>query len=106
MVHAIKCEKFFYGQIKNGYKRFEVRKDDRHYAVGDVLALNELDPSKTEYTGHSLLVRVTSVLRDERFLQKGYVIMGIERLGIISDFSLNAPEMEIYGGNGNDEERL
>lgn len=99
MVHELKIEPNFYEQIKNGDKPFEVRKDDRHYSVGDILALNELDETHTGYTGRSMLVTVTSVLRDERFLQKGYVAMGIKRAGVM-DNCFQGFKFEICGGKG------
>lgn len=99
MIHALKIEPNFYEEIRNGDKQFEVREDDRHYSVGDVLALNELDDTRTEYTGRALLAKVTCVLRDERFLQKNYVVMGIKLLGVTEEYS-QGTKFEIYGGNG------
>nr|DAY73518.1 MAG TPA: activating signal cointegrator [Caudoviricetes sp.] len=99
MIHALKIEPNFYEEIRNGDKQFEVREDDRHYSVGDVLALNELDDTRTEYTGRALLTKVTCVLRDERFLQKNYVVMGIKLLGVTEEHSQGV-KFEIYGGNG------
>lgn len=65
----------------SGSKPFEVRRDDRGFAPGDVLHLREWDPSSSSYTGHELTARVTYVLRGGALgIEDGYVVMGIERM--------------------------
>ena len=44
MVHALKIYPEYYEAVKSGKKPFEVRKNDRDFKVGDILALNEFDP--------------------------------------------------------------
>ncbi len=79
-VHALKCWPESFAAILAGTKRYEVRKDDRGYMVGDTLRLREYEPDDdTEndvllddseswefdsvgdgaYTGRELLVRIT-----------------------------------------------
>ena len=41
--HYIKCEKEFYQDVEEGYKPFEVRKNDRDYRAGDDIVLREYD---------------------------------------------------------------
>lgn len=92
--HELKTWPEFFQAVWDGDKTFELRKDDRPYAVGDLLVLREFDPSgvtvdpETQcespgaYTERSLLRRVTYVLRGdgaERFgLKSGYCILGLE----------------------------
>lgn len=40
------------------------------------MALNELDDSRTGYSGRSVLARITYIVDDERFCKKGFVVMG------------------------------
>jgi hypothetical protein len=47
-VHKLKCWSAPFRAMELGLKRFELRKNDRNYQVGDVLELTELDPE----TGH------------------------------------------------------
>ena len=75
MIHQLKIERKYFSQIVDGSKTFEVRKDDRDYQTGDYLALNEV--CEGEYTGFSMLVRVTSLLNDPKFCKSGFVIMSI-----------------------------
>lgn len=77
MIHALKIEPNYYEDIKSGNKSFEVRKNDRDFRTGDYIALNELFKAGDEYTGRSILVKITSIVNDERFCKKGYVIMGL-----------------------------
>jgi hypothetical protein len=73
MLHELKTLPSFYEPILHGLKRFEIRKNDRNFEVGDFLLLKEWDGD--EYTGRELTFRV-SYLTD--FQQKsGYVVMGI-----------------------------
>lgn len=46
--HDIKVHPQYFNAIADGSKPFEVRKDDRGYAVGDVLRLREWDPEVYE----------------------------------------------------------
>ncbi len=64
--HRIKTHPAPFAAILDGTKRHEIRKDDRGYAVGDVLVLEEFEPDcfvdaieQHGYTGRSVRVRVT-----------------------------------------------
>lgn len=35
MQHDVKCLPEYFGAVKSGTKKFELRYDDRHYSVGD-----------------------------------------------------------------------
>lgn len=49
--HYIKCEKEFYQDVEEGYKPFEVRKNDRDYRAGDDIVLREYDKDLGVLTG-------------------------------------------------------
>lgn len=77
-VHNLKTWTQFFDQIVVGYKRFEVRKNDRDFQVGDYLMLQDWDPVKFNYTGRVLLVQVTYKMDGGSFgLEPGYCIMSI-----------------------------
>ena len=98
MIHEIKCEPKYFAAIKNGSKTFEVRKNDRPYKVGDILAINEFIPESVDpyddmfsmpsvderfvsggrYTGKSVLALITYILNDDEYVKKGFVILGIK----------------------------
>ena len=66
--HEIKCWPEPFAAVLAGTKRYEIRKDDRGYAVGDEMVLKEWEPhsdvrnDEGTYgynTGRTLTVRVT-----------------------------------------------
>lgn len=69
----------YFQAIVRGEKTFEVRKDDRGFAVGDTLVLQEYDPDKKEYTGEKTSVRVTYKMDGGNFgVADGYCVLGIK----------------------------
>jgi hypothetical protein len=80
--HRLKTWPGPFQAVLDGRKRFEVRKDDRGFDVGDELFLREWEPDGTftgYYTDRSVLVRVTYLLEGERWgIERGFVVMGIE----------------------------
>ncbi len=62
--HELKVHSQFFNSLWTNEKNFEVRRDDRGFAVHDVLVLREYDPS-FGYTGNMCKRLVTYVLRSE-----------------------------------------
>lgn len=79
MTHGLKILPQYFVDISNGIKKFEVRKNDRPFAVGDHLALTEYDPDGG-YTGRCMIVEVTYILNDPNFCKEEYIVMGIKRI--------------------------
>ena len=75
--HELKTWPSFFGAIMRGIKKFEIRKDDRGFALGDILHLREWDPDTDKYTGAGTWVVVTYIVRACPGLEPGYVIMGV-----------------------------
>jgi hypothetical protein len=65
--HRLKTWPEYFGSVLDGSKRFEVRKDDRNFAPGDVLILEEYDPDREEYTGREVSRRITYKLPGGKF---------------------------------------
>lgn len=90
--HKLKSWPEFYAPVERGEKTFELRIDDRHYEVGDVLVLREWMPDVHgtdggRYTGSECRRRVTYVLEGLgnagvipplKGLSRGYVILALE----------------------------
>lgn len=88
-VHRLKCWPQFYAKVRTNEKRYEIRKDDRDFQVGDYLDLSEWDPHHADFpgpgdamvmgahTGRSLMRRVSYLMRDFPGLAPGYVLMSI-----------------------------
>lgn len=75
MTHELKILPEFFEAVIKGEKRFEIRKDDRAYKIGDFLLLKET--SGHGYTGREVKVRVTYILRDRNYVKDGFCIMSI-----------------------------
>lgn len=75
-VHELKTWPEPFDAILRGVKRFEFRKDDRWFDVGDILRLREWSQNDG-YTGRSVDVRVTYLLAAGFGIPPGYVVMSI-----------------------------
>lgn len=80
--HVLKCWPSSFQAIKRGVKKFEIRKNDRNYEVGDSLFLKEYDPVSDTFSGETQTKDVVYILTptpDEIFgLKMGYVIMSVD----------------------------
>ena len=76
MTHVLKTWPQYFNAIIDGRKTFECRKNDRPFAVGDVLHLLEWDPETQEYTGRSMDRRITYIL-DGKCTPPGLCVMSI-----------------------------
>ena len=81
-VHILKCWPGGFGAILDGTKKFEYRRDDRGFLLGDILLLKEWNHSACRdtgrYTGRRVEVRVTHLLRGMHGVPEGFVVMSIE----------------------------
>ena len=69
--HELRCWPTFFNYTFHGFKKFELRRNDRDFQVGDHLLLKEWDPDMTlhagdstakRYTGREVLVRVDYIM--------------------------------------------
>jgi hypothetical protein len=84
-VHLLKTERRYFEALLSGAKTFEIRRNDRGFAVGDGLHLSEVEPPLAHvhdiyFTGRTLDVEVTYIADDPRFVLPGFVVLGIRRL--------------------------
>lgn len=76
--HELKILPEFFDAVATGAKPFEVREDDRNFAVGDTLRLREWSPSLGGYTGRALARTITYKLPVGRCgIEPGYCVLGI-----------------------------
>lgn len=61
VTHKLKTWPIPFDAVRTGVKTHEVRRTDRDFAVGDVLVLEEWDPSIKGYTGRQLTVAVAYI---------------------------------------------
>lgn len=79
--HVLKTWPEFFAAVADGAKTFEARKDDRGFSIGDTLVLCEYEPDGDRFTGRTLLVEVTYLLRGPAFgVESGFVVMAVRRV--------------------------
>lgn len=86
--HRLKTWPEPFAAVVDGRKRYEVRHDDRGFAVGDLLVLEEWEPSPTAhhiplgYTGRKTSARVAYMTPGGLFgLPVGMCVMSLEPIG-------------------------
>lgn len=82
MIHELKTLPQYFSASADGTKPFEVRKNDRPYRIGDYVALNEFDGEN--YTGNSLIRKISYILDNPAFCKENYVVLGLETCSIIT----------------------
>ncbi|WP_413509865.1 ASCH/PUA domain-containing protein [Carnobacterium maltaromaticum] len=76
--HELKIEPKYFEAVKDGRKKFEIRKNDRGFQEGDLLILREYDPITQEYLGRIMKVEISYMT--DYAQQDGYVVLGIEEI--------------------------
>lgn len=76
MEHKLKIQQEYFEPVIQGKKRFEIRKNDRNFKVGDIVVLEEIDENNA-YTGDSFKTRITFITDYQQ--KDGYVVFGISR---------------------------
>ena len=79
--HVLKTWPTAFSEIWEGRKRFELRRNDRGFKIGDELVLNEWSNKLRGYTGRRVIAVVTYVLADDAEfpgIRPGYVCMSID----------------------------
>jgi len=87
--HELKVWPPFFEHLLDGRKKFEVRRNDRKFAIGDEIKFREWVPTnhghgESYYTGRNIWMRVTYILdprpgRDpDCGLVPGFVVLGLE----------------------------
>lgn len=77
--HKLKTWKQYYRDVYRRMKKFEVRKDDRDFQVGDILILQEYDQLREELTGNEMHKKVTYKLIGGQWgIEEGFCVLGIK----------------------------
>lgn len=77
--HELKIWPEFFNAVLDGSKKFEIRKNDRNFKVGDKIVLKEWDPKKESYTGRSLAKWISFIVPGGNFgLEKDFCVMSIK----------------------------
>lgn len=74
-LHRLKIQPEYFEAVCDGRKSFEIRKNDRHFRVGDRLILQEYNPETQQYTGRVIERRISYITNYAQ--QENYVVMAI-----------------------------
>jgi len=77
MLHQLKIQKEYYEAIYSEKKKFEIRRDDRPYEVGDYLWLKMYE--EDHFYNEEMLCKVEYIYRGE-LCKEGYCIMSIRKI--------------------------
>lgn len=77
-IHELKIWPIYFGEVLSGKKKFEIRRNDRNFKVGDFLILKEFSPDSNSYSRREIQCKVTYLLDDPNFIKEGFVVMAIE----------------------------
>ena len=78
MIHQLKCREDYFEDICSGKKKFEVRKKDRPFQVGDFLVINEIALGSEQETGRCILLKIIYILDSKEFCKEDYVVIGFD----------------------------
>ena len=76
VTHELKTWPEYFLPVIKGKKRFEIRKNDREFQVGDKVWLKEWDPKRECFTGMAVKFDITYITDFGQ--PKGQIVMGIE----------------------------
>lgn len=82
-LHELKIQRKFWIEIVNGYKTFEVRKDDRDYQEGDLINFNVIQEDGSIKKCSWDVYQIVYILRHDDFpegVPEGYCILAIKEL--------------------------
>lgn len=81
-IHELKIDPKYYKEVLAGFKKVELRFNDRNFRMGDILYLNEFNPTTKRYTGGQVRRKITQVYKDLPGLKENYVLLQMEKLDI------------------------
>lgn len=76
--HFLKIQPIWFEDVKSGKKNFEIRQNDRNFAVGDILVLQEYDHG--QYTGREIQKEIEYIYHGDGYygLAEGFCVLGIK----------------------------
>lgn len=84
-IHELKTISPFFELVRAGKKNFELRKNDRDFAVGDQLWLRHWDADAEMYLGSGVYKAVTYITDFKDGLRDGWVCLGLDTPDALSD---------------------
>lgn len=87
MIHELKVWPEHFELLRTGLKKFEIRRNDRPFEVGHILALQEWSPVNLRYSGRRLHYKITCIYQGEQYgIMAGFAVLGISTISTESCF--------------------
>ena len=87
MIHELKVWPKHFELLRTGMKKFEIRKTDRPFEIGHVLALQEWSPVNHCYSGRQLHFKITCLYQGEQYgIMAGFAVLGITAVSMKGNF--------------------
>ena len=84
--HELKVWPGCFTAVESGAKPFDVRENDRHFQVGDLLLLREYEPESEQYTGRTLTRWISYRLLGGSFgVAEDWCVLGFQELPPLPD---------------------
>lgn len=81
MTHELKCWEPYFTAVADGQKPFEIRRNDRHFRVGDHLRLMSYSSVTDTFTGAEVTCEITYIFVGGMFgVDDDHVVMGIKNI--------------------------
>lgn len=78
-IHVLKIWPIYYEAVLEGRKRFEIRRNDRDFKVGDCMVVQEFDPVTETYAGEMQTLVVTYMAQGVFGLPADVCVMSVDR---------------------------
>lgn len=77
-IHELKIAPEYFIEVLHNVKRFEIRRNDRKFKVGDILILKEYNEEDKFFTGRGVKRVIKYILQGPCYgLEEGYCILGL-----------------------------
>lgn len=74
MTQFVKCDKYFYKDIKDGTKTYDIILQERPITIGSTILFQEWDTDTQKYTGNEWEGKVTYV-EVNALVKKGHIVI-------------------------------
>lgn len=78
-IHTLKTINPYFTDAWRGFKKFEVRKNDRDFKEGDKVHLLEYESETDTYTGRVIIGEITYILKGYEAVKDGYVVFAFTK---------------------------
>lgn len=78
--HDLKTVQPYFNDVSSGSKKFEIRKNDRNFKVGDLVVLREWNHKRQYASGYYIIVVITYIIKDNQYCKPGYITFCFNKL--------------------------